>query len=105
MLFKLTCFFPRFTGAGFQTRVQFDAACLIDGKERTTLRLNASIEHAEDTLLGFEFGGEELVELLGAPHLDGFENHHRPRDDGEAHQDDDDDLRLHGCDAPNVREF
>ena len=65
-------FFACFACRAFK-RVEFHAARLIDGKQRTTLRLNAAVKHFEDAFLRFELGGEELIEFGGAAHLDDFE--------------------------------
>ena len=67
----------------FQSRVQFDATSLINHEQRATFGLNTSVEDIQDRFLGAEFGREVLVELLGAAHLDGFGNHHRPRENRE----------------------
>ena len=73
--------------------------------KRTTLRLNAPVVEIKHTFLRLEFLGEELVELLGAAHLDDFENHFIPGHDGEHQQKNDDDLRLWRGALEDIDEF
>jgi len=61
--------------------------------------LNTPVEDVEHFFLCAKFGVEELVELFGAAHLDGFADHDGPGGDGEDKEADDDDLGF-GCSLP-----
>ena len=66
-----------------QPGVQFHAAGLVDHEQRAAVRLHAAVEDIQHVFLGAVFGGEKVVELLGAAHLQGLGDHDRPGDDRE----------------------
>ena len=92
-------------GAAFQAGIKFHAAGLVDGKERATLSLNAAVEHIEHAFLRFKFGDEVLVELFGAAHLEGLENHDRPGGDGEENEADNNGLGFRCGLLPHIKQL
>jgi len=55
--------------------------------------------------LRLKFAEEILIELFRAPHLDGLGGHHRPRENREKQEKDDNGLPLRGGLFPDVNEF
>ena len=85
--------------------VKFQAAGLIDSKERAALGLDAAVKEIKDFLLRPVFGIEKMVELLGAAHLDDLGDHDRPGDDGEDDEAEDDAFAFGRGLAPDVNQI
>ncbi len=88
-----------------QPRVQFHATGLINHVERAAFHLKFAVEHIKHGFLRTEFFVEIIIQFLRAPHLHGFVNHDRPRDDGEDDEKDDDDLGFRPGLFQNIEEF
>jgi len=75
-----------------QAGVQFEAAGLVHNELGAAFSLDPAVKDIQDVFLGAVFGVEELVEVLGAAHLERLGNHDGPGDDGEDNEEGDDGL-------------
>src|SRR5688572_28953506 len=64
--------------------------------------MNSTIEDFQRVCLRAEFSAEEMIQLLGLPHLEDLGKHDRPRKDREEDQQDNDDLYFWGGVSPNI---
>ena len=88
-----------------ESRIQFEAASLVNHEHGTTIGLNAPIKDVEHVFLGAKLAVEELIELFGPPHLHRFADHDRPGGDGEEDEADNDELGFGSSLLPHIKQF